>query len=56
MSQNNRKEHYKQQSNIAFTKKVENEVPVYAIEALKWADALLPSFLTSALDGRKWIT
>jgi hypothetical protein len=23
---------------------------------LKWADALLPSFLTSALDGRKWIT
>jgi hypothetical protein len=54
-SQNNRKEHQKQQSNIAVTKKLESEVPVHAVQTLKSADTLLLSFLTSALDGRKWL-
>jgi len=40
---------------IAVTRKVESEVPVYAMQAMKCGDALLLSFLTSALDGRKWL-
>jgi hypothetical protein len=45
----------KNMSNTVVTKKVVSEVPVHAMQALKCADALLLSFLTSALDGRKWL-